>query len=168
MISSNVTEALNQQLNEEFYSSYIYLSMAAFFESKNLVGMANWMKIQTQEEYAHAIKFYDFINSTGQKVVLKEIKAPQVDWDTPQAVFETTLEHEKYITDCINKLARLADDENDYATKNFLNWFIDEQVEEVATVDDILQRFKLIGDDKPGLFWLDKELAERQTTPQAQ
>jgi ferritin len=162
MISKKMLDALNNHLNEEFYSSYLYLSMAAYFEEKNLNGFANWFKLQAQEEWAHGMKFYDFINQTGGKVTLKAIKAPKTSWKSILDIFKETLAHEKHITSLINKLVGQAMQVKDYASNNFLQWFVSEQVEEEATAEEILNKLKLIGDNKGGLFMLDRELGFRK------
>lgn len=162
MISKKMLDALNNHLNEEFYSSYLYLSMATYFEDKNLNGFSNWFKLQAQEEWAHGMKFYDFINQTGGKVTLKAIKAPKTTWKSIMDVFKETLAHEKHITSLINKLVGQAMQAKDYATNNFLQWFVSEQVEEEATAEEILNKLKLIGDNKGGLFMLDRELGFRK------
>lgn len=161
MISEKMKVALNEQLNAELFSSYLYLSMSAYFDDINLKGMAAWMKMQSAEEYGHAMKFFDFIIRVGQRVTLKQIENPQLNWDAPQAAFEAALQHEKSITKKINDLTDLAISEKDHATNTFLHWFVDEQVEEESTVADIVENFKLIGDSKGGLFMLDKELGKR-------
>lgn len=154
-------DALNNHANEEYYSSYLYLSMAAYFEDKNLNGFAQWFKLQSQEEYTHAMKFYEFINQVGGKVTLKAIKAPKTTWKSIMEVFKETLAHEKLITGLINKLVGQAIQEKNYATNNFLQWFINEQVEEEATVEEIINKLEMIGDAKSGLFMLDRELGAR-------
>lgn len=161
MISEKLVEALNKQINEELYSSYLYWSMASWFESQNLPGFANWMKVQSEEEYMHARKFYDYINSAGGRVIFKEIKTPQAEWKSIEDVFSATLEHEKYISECINNLASLSLDERSHATMSFLQWFIDEQVEEVAIADQILQEIRMVGDNKQGIFMIDREMKGR-------
>ena len=162
MLSKKMLDALNNHLNEEFYSSYLYLSMAAYFEDRNLNGFANWFKLQAQEEWAHGMKFYDFINQTGGKVTLKAIKAPKTTWKSILDVFKETLSHEKHITGLINKIVGQAMQAKDYATNNFLQWFVNEQVEEEATVEEILNKIEMIGDAKSGLFMLDRELGFRK------
>jgi ferritin len=162
MISKKMLDALNNHLNEEFYSSYLYLSMAAYFEDKNLNGFASWFKLQAQEEWAHGMKFYDFINQTGGKVTLKAIKAPKTTWKSIMEIFKETLAHEKHITGLINKLVGQAMQAKDYAANNFLQWFVTEQVEEEATVEEILNKLEMIGDAKSGLFMLDRELGFRK------
>lgn len=161
MISKKIENALNDQLNKEMYSSYLYLSMAAYFENKNLNGMANWMKIQAQEEYEHAMKFYDFILKLGGKVKLATIEAPQTEWKSPKEVFGNSLKHEQFVSKSIHKLLDLAIEESHHPTKSFLQWFVDEQVEEEDTVQQIVENFNLIGEDKGGLFMLDRELGSR-------
>lgn len=161
MISAKMQKALNKHLNEELFSSYLYLSMAAYFESKNLNGFANWMKLQSQEEYVHGLKFYDYIHQVGGRVTLSQITAPKTDWKNIKEVFTETLEHEKFITDLINKLVDLAILEKDHATNNFLQWFVNEQVEEVANAEDLVNKLEMIGDNKNGLFMLDRELGAR-------
>jgi ferritin len=154
-------DALNNHMNEEFYSSYLYLAMAAHFEDKNLNGFANWFKLQSQEEYGHAMKFYGYINQVRGKVSLKAIKAPKSSWKSIMEAFKQTFDHEKHITGLINKLVGQAIQEKDYATNNFLQWFVTEQVEEEATVEEIINKLELVGDAKSGLFMLDRELGAR-------
>jgi ferritin len=162
MASVKMLEALNGQLNKEMFSSYLYLSMAVYFEDKNLNGMASWMKMQSQEEYEHGMKFYEYIMQVGGKVKLLQIDEPEENWDSALAVFEAALEHEKYITKSIHELVDIANEEKDHATFNFLSWFVAEQVEEEATADEIIESFKLIGDNKSGMYMLDRELGARQ------
>lgn len=162
MISDKMKDALNKQMNEELFSSYLYLAMAAHFEDKNLNGMAHWMEEQSKEEYGHAMKFYSYLNSVGVRVKLHEIKEPQMEWESAQKVFEEALEHEKYITKNINDLADLSVEEKDHATNIFLHWFVTEQIEEVSSTEAIVDKFKLVGDNKNGLFMLDRELGRRQ------
>jgi ferritin len=161
MLSDKMLKALNKHLNEEMYSSYLYLSMAAYFEDKNLKGFAGWMRAQSQEEYMHAMKFFDFINSLNGKVTLIQIDAPKTNWKSLMEVWKDTLAHEQKITSLIHKLVDQAMQEKDYATNNFLQWFVTEQVEEVTTVEDIISKLELIGDNKSGLYMLDRELGAR-------
>jgi ferritin len=165
MISAKMQKALNTHLNEEFYSSYLYLSMAAYFEAKNLKGFANWMRIQAAEEQMHGMKFFNFILQKGGKVTLGEIGAPKIEWKSIQEVFTDTLKHEQKITGLINKLVEIAMLEKDFATNNFLQWFVTEQVEEEANVEEIIQKIEMIGDNKSGLYMLDNELGARVATP---
>ena len=161
MLTDKMQKALNGQLNAELYSSYLYLSMNAYFKSVNLDGFANWMYYQAQEELEHSMKFYDFIIQRGGKVVLAQIEAPQTEWDSPLAVFEATLAHEQKVTGLINDLVEIALEEHDHATNIFLQWFVSEQVEEEESVGGVLEQLKLMGDAKGGLFMIDRELAKR-------
>ena len=163
MASQKILDALNQQLNKEMFSSYLYLSMAAYFDSKNLSGMSSWMRFQSEEEYEHAMKFYDFILRIGGEVKLTSINSPQTDWKSPLKIFEDSLAHEKFISKSIHEIMDLAIDEGDHPTKSFLQWFVDEQVEEEDSVQQIVENFRLIGDSKGGLFMLDRELGSRSS-----
>mgnify|MGYP001818683644 CR=1 FL=1 len=161
MLTEKMQTALNGQLNAELYSSYLYLSMNAYFKSVNLDGFANWMYYQAQEELEHSLKFYDFVIQRGGKVVLAQIEAPPTEWDSPMAVFEVTLAHEQKVTGLINDLVEIANEERDHATNIFLQWFVSEQVEEEESVGGVLEQLKLMGDAKGGLFMIDRELAKR-------
>lgn len=161
MIDEKMQGALNKQLNAELYSSYLYLSMAAHFQSANLDGFANWMRVQAREELMHAMKFYDYIDERAGRVVLHPVEAPPSEWDSPLAVFENVYRHEQGVTGMINKLVDLAIEASDHATNNFLQWFVAEQVEEEASVDEVVQKLKLVADDPSGLFMIDRELAQR-------
>ena len=165
MIKEKIQDALNKQINAELYSSYLYLSMSAFFESINLKGCANWMRVQTQEELVHAMKFYDYLIERGGKVLLSSIESPPTEWPSPLAIFENAYQHEQKVTGLINYLVDLAIAEKDHATNNFLQWFVSEQVEEEASADEVVQKIKLMGDARGGIFMLDRELAQRVFTP---
>lgn len=167
MLSEKMEKALNEQVNWEMYSSYFYLSMSSYFESTSLAGCAQWMRSQAQEELYHAIKIYDYINERGGRAIMEAIAKPPSDWDSSLVVFEEVLAHEQKVTELINGLVNLALDERDHATNIFLQWFVSEQVEEEDTVGSVLDKFKLIGDDKSGLFVLDQELGSRVFTPPA-
>lgn len=160
-MNSKIESAFNEQLNAELFSSYLYLSMAAYFGSQNLKGMAQWMRMQVQEENMHGMKFFDFINERGGKVALAKIKEPKTEWRSPLDVFEDTCEHEGKITSLINELVDLAIKEKDHAANGFLQWFVTEQVEEEATVQEIRDKLKLIGDNPVALFMIDQELGQR-------
>jgi ferritin len=164
MISAKVQKVLNDQINEEIFSSYLYLSMAAHFEAKNLKGFANWFSVQSQEETMHAMKFYNFVLQKGGKVTLKQIAAPKTEWKSISEAFSDTLKHEQKITGLINKLVEVAMAEKDYATNTFLQWFVTEQVEEEANVEELIQKIDMIGDNKSGLYMLDNALASRTFT----
>ena len=164
MISQKIQDAINDQINFEIYSSYIYFSMSSFFESKNLEGMAKWMRVQAQEELLHAVKFYNYVNERGGRALMKEIKGPKNEWSSPIEVFEDALAHERIVTERISNMVTLARAENDHLTDNFLQWFLAEQVEEEATADGIIQQLKLAGDQGAGLFMIDRELGARVLT----
>ncbi|MFO7929294.1 MAG: ferritin [Candidatus Humimicrobiaceae bacterium] len=165
MISEKLENAINDQLNAELYSAYLYLSMAAYFESKNLSGFANWMRMQAQEEQAHAMKFFDFLNERGGRVILKDIKASQSEWKSPLDVFKNVYSHEQKVTSLINNLVNMAIKENDHATNNFLQWYVEEQVEEESSADEIVKKLELVGDSGHALFMVDQELGQRVFTP---
>ena len=161
MISKTMSDAINKQINAELYSSYLYLSMAAYFESINLPGAAHWMNIQVQEELGHAVKLFNFVNERRGRVVLTGIEGPPSKWDSPMVAFEAVLEHEQKVTALINNLADLAVTEKDHASGIFLQWFVTEQVEEESSADAIIQKMKLAGDAPGALLMLDQELAAR-------
>jgi ferritin len=162
MLNAAVQDAMNQQVNAELYSAYLYLSMAADFEEGNLHGMAHWMQVQAKEEAGHAMKFFKYITERGGRVTLTSIAAPPTKWKSPQAVFEEVYKHECHVSSLINKLVELAEAEKDHASAVFLQWFISEQVEEEANASEILHQLKMVGDSKQGLFMLDRHLAQRQ------
>lgn len=165
VIKEKIQDAVNRQINREIYSAYLYLSMQSYFESVNLKGFANWMKIQVQEEWSHAMKLYDYLFQRGGRVILQPIEAPPTKWSSPLDVFEKTYEHEQAVTSLINDLVELSDSEKDYATYNMLQWFVSEQVEEEDNVSNLIEKIKLMKDAPGGLFMLDKELATRVFTP---
>jgi len=167
MISKKMEEALNGQVNAELYSAYLYLSMESYFKSLNLNGSASWMRVQTQEEVTHAMKIYEFINERGGKVTLKTIEGPPIKWDSPLAVFEAVYVHEQKVTGLINELVDLAIKEKDHATNTFLQWFVNEQVEEESSADEVVQQLKMMEDAPGGMFMLDRELGQRVFTPSA-
>lgn len=167
MLSAKVQKALNDQLNFEYYSAYLYFSMSAYFEAKGLKGCANWMRVQYQEELVHVDKFFDFILERGGKVTLAEIAKPPSSWKTNLAPFQAALEHERKVTARIGKLVETARTEMDHATENFLQWFVAEQVEEEASVGEIVDQMKLAGESGGGMYMIDKELAARVFTPPA-
>lgn len=161
MLSKKMEKALNEQLNAELFSSYLYLSMAAYFEGRNLDGFGSWMKVQAQEELAHGMKFYEFINSRGGKVTLDAIEAPQTKWDSPLDAFVAAEKHEQHISKLINDLVNQAVKESDNASHQFLMWFVAEQVEEEESVGRIVEHMKMITDSPSGLFMMDRELGSR-------
>ncbi|HUK51356.1 MAG TPA: ferritin [Terriglobales bacterium] len=161
MINSKIEAALNDQIRKEFYSSYLYLSMAARFNSMNLKGFAKWMKIQAGEETKHGMKIYDFVEERGGKVMLQQINAPPSNQKSPREIFDEASQHEHMVTESIDKLVELARAEKDNATEVFLQWFVNEQVEEEASTNEIAQKLQLIGDSAPTLLMLDAELGKR-------
>lgn len=165
MLPEKMENALNVQINKELYSSYLYLSMATYFQGNGLSGFAAWMKAQAQEELFHAVKFFNFVGERGGNVVLEEIAKPPATWKSPLTAFHAVLEHEQYVTSLINGLVDLAIAERDHATNTFLQWFVSEQVEEEDSVSDIINKLKLIGKEQGSLFLLDQELGRRVFTP---
>ena len=161
MINEKLEKAFNDQINKELYSEYLYLSMQAYFERLNLKGFVNWMSVQVQEEHAHALGMFDYLNQRGGTVVLEAIDKPETEWSSPLAVFEQVLEHEEFVTSRINALMDVAEETKDRAAMSFLNWYLKEQVEEEANVGGVLATLRLIGDDKKALLMLDKDLAAR-------
>jgi ferritin len=160
-LSKKMQDALNEQIKEELYSSYLYLSMAAYCESINLPGFAHWMQVQSGEELEHAMKFFGHINDRGGRVILQALDQPAPEFGGPTDLFEKTLAHEQHITGRIHKLYALAVEENDYASLSMLQWFVDEQVEEEKSASEILEVLKMIGDKGQGLIMLDRQLASR-------
>ena len=165
MISQKLQDAFNEQINKELFSEYFYLSMASYFSSQGLDGFENFFLIQVEEERFHAMKMYKFLNERGGRVYLREIKAPRTNFSSPLEVFELAYKHEQFVSKSINELMDVAMQENDHATKSFLNWFVDEQVEEEASMETILNKLKLIDGKGYGMLMLDKELAARTFTP---
>jgi len=163
MITKKMEKALNDQINAELYSAYLYLSMSAYFEAGNLPGFAKWMRIQWQEEVMHGLKIYDYVNERGGRVTLKSIDEPPAKWKSPLDVFQATYKHEQVVTGRINDLVTQAVAEKDHATNAFLQWFVTEQVEEEKSADEIVQKLKRISDAPGGLYMLDKELGQRQS-----
>lgn len=161
MLSKKLEQQLNDQVQYEFDSAYLYLSMSAWFETKNLKGFANWMRIQFQEEQAHALHMFDYISERGGLVKLQALTTPKNSWKNIIEVFKDTLAHEQTVTKRINNLVSAASTEKDHASFNFLQWYVGEQVEEEANVSQILEQLKLIEGTGPGLFMIDKELQIR-------
>jgi ferritin len=164
MISQTLTDALNDQLKQELYSSYLYLSMSAYCDERNLTGFAHWMRLQADEERDHAMKFFDFIQDRDRRAVLQAIPQPPRDFGSPIDLFEQVLAHEQEVTSLIDQLYRKAVAEQDHATQVFLQWFISEQVEEEKTASQILETLRMAGDNKVAILMLDRELGARQVT----
>ena len=164
MISETIQNAINQQIKHEFFSSYLYLSMSAYFETLSLPGFARWMRVQSQEEHEHAMKFFDFLNDRGGSVELQALDQPAGEFQSPLDVFEQSLAHERKVTALIHRLYELALKENDYATQTLLQWFITEQVEEEKNAGQIVEQLKMTGGEPSALLLLDRDLAGRGTT----
>ena len=161
MLKEKMLNTLNDQINAEQYSAFLYLSMSAYFHNKGLPGFSNWMYIQYQEELTHANKFFNYVNERGGKVELKAIEQMPTDFNGLIDVIEKTLEHEQKVTSLINNLVDVAYEVRDHATQSFLQWFVDEQVEEEANVQEILDTLKLIDGQGNGIFMLDREMRQR-------
>lgn len=165
MINEKVQNVLNSQINKEFYSAYLYLAISAYFDEIGLFGFSNWTKVQAKEEVDHGMILFDYIIERDGKVNLEQIEAPDNNFENPLQVFEKILEHEKYVTESINCVAQMSDDECDLATRHFINWYISEQVEEEANARDVIDRLKMFGGDCTSLYLMDKEMGKRQYTP---
>ncbi len=161
MFSEKMTKEMNLQIKHELYSAYLYLSMASHFDAQNLKGFSHWMKLQAKEEMEHAMKFYEYLNSRGAKVNLETIEQPPLEFGDPVEIFAMVLEHEKSVTDRINVLYGIANEDKDYASQSFLNWFVDEQVEEEEHAGEILDTLKKMGDTSTAIFMLDQTLGKR-------
>ena len=161
MIPDKIAKAFNEQIQAEFYSAYLYLSMAAWLETEGLEGMGRWMRVQAMEEQTHAMKFFDHILERGGEPELLAIEKPPVKWDSPLAAFENALEHEKYISGRINDLMTLSIAENDHASRTMLQWFVDEQVEEEDNASKNVYNIKMVGDRGQGLLMVDREMGAR-------
>lgn len=164
MLSETMNKALNDQINAELYSAYLYYAMAAHFDDTGLPGAAHWMKNQAVEEMTHAHKMFNYVADRGGRVLLDTIEKPQAEWASPLVAFEAVYTHEVKVTGLINNLVKLAREESDFNTDNFLQWFVAEQVEEEASADDIVQKIKLVDESKGGLFMIDQELGARTIT----
>lgn len=168
MLSKNMVNAINNQINKEYFSAYLYQSMGAWATAEGWTGLAIWMDVQVQEETAHFKKFYNYLNQQSERVLLQAIAQPETEFESIKEIFEKTLEHEKTITQSINELVSLAKKEEDHATEIFLQWFVTEQIEEEANAKEILQILKLSGKDSSSLFMLNNQLATRVFTPPVQ
>ncbi|MBO8159250.1 ferritin [Thermosyntropha sp.] len=165
MVSERLRAKLNEQIQKEFYSAYLYLSMEAYFLSQNLDGFANWFHIQAQEERDHAMLIFDYLNRVGAKIELGAIEAPPTDFASPEEVLQKTVEHERLVTRSIYDLFDLASEEKDHKTVMFLQWFVNEQVEEEENAEKNLASFRFVKDDPKGILLLDREMAARVYTP---
>lgn len=167
MLSKKIEEALNEQINAEFWSAYLYLSMSAWCASQGKPGMANWYEVQFREEQDHARILFNYVLQRGGKVNLKPIAAVPTEWESELDVFESTLKHEQHVTSLINNLYALTHAENDFATQSMLKWFVDEQVEEEENAQNIIDNIKMLNGNGYGIFMLDKDLAARVYTQSA-
>ena len=167
MISKEIQDRLNYQINREIFSAYLYLSMASHASAKGFDGFANWFLCQYKEELSHAEKIYHYVNEQGSKVCLEAIEKPEEDFSSILDLFEKTLAHERKVTGLIHDLVKLAREENDYATEYFLQWFVTEQVEEEAEPEKILHKLRMIGKEGNGFIMMDKILAGRTFAPPA-
>jgi len=165
MINEKLEKEFNKQINAEFYSAYLYLSMSSYLSAINLNGFANWMHVQYEEEQAHAMKMYNYLIERGGRVLLDTIEKPQSEWNGIIEVVEDVLKHEQKVTALINNLMKIAHEENDFAAISFLQWFVDEQVEEEANVEEILQELKLVEGKGAALLMLDREAKTRVFAP---
>ncbi|MBN1292976.1 MAG: ferritin [Candidatus Latescibacteria bacterium] len=161
MLGKKMEKMMNKQVNREFYAAYLYLSMAAYFDTLNLSGFAQWMRTQTQEEVVHAMKIFDYIQERGGKVILEAIEKPSAKLSSPLAAFEAAYEHEQKVTGWINELVDAAREEKDHASVIFLQWYVTEQVEEEQSVDAIVNHLKMVGDSPHALLMIDRELGKR-------
>ena len=162
MLSQRMQDALNQQIERELYSSFVYLSMSAHFEHGNLPGLARWMRVQAAEEHTHAMKLFDHILDRGGQVAMPGIPTPPARFEAPVSVFEQALQHERAVTKSIHDLYELAVQERDYPARVFLDWFVNEQVEEEKTAELLVEQLKMVGEDRPALLVLDRELGQRR------
>ncbi|MBN2595248.1 ferritin [Labilibaculum sp.] len=160
-ISKKVEEILNKQINAEFWSAYFYLSMSNYFNANGMPGFANWMKVQFQEETSHAMKMLDYVNERSGRVILEPIAEVPSEWTGVLNIFEETLKHEEHVTSLINGCVNIAIEEKDHASVNFMQWFVDEQVEEEATVNEIIDQLKMFEGKGHGLYMMDKEFKAR-------
>ena len=161
MVPKKIEEAFSEQIKHEIESAYIYLSMAAYFDSEGFEGMGRWMRAQVQEEVTHAMRFYKHLIERGGHVKLHALAMPQQDWQSPLAAFEAAYKHEQFITGKIDGLVKLAQTEGDHASRTLLQWFVDEQVEEEASSSKVVQELKLVGNDGRGILMIDRELGAR-------
>ena len=161
-IGKTMQDAFNNQIQAELYSSYLYLSMAAYYESQNLPGFAHWMRLQADEEREHAMRFFEHIIDRGGQVELQAIEAPPVDFESPLAVFKAAYEHEQKVTALIHDLFKLSNENADFSSRSMLQWFVDEQVEEEKSALDVVEQLEMVGDHKMGIFMVDRELGKRQ------
>ena len=162
MINEKLQDEFNVQINKELYSEYLYLAMKTYFMEQNLMGFVNWFDVQVQEEHAHAMGMFDYLNERGGKIELLPIEKPEFSGKTPLEIFEEVLKHEQYVTSRINTVYDVAEEVRDRAAMKFLNWYIDEQVEEEDQTREIVDRLAMVGDNMNGLFVIDNQLGARK------
>ncbi|MDZ4711926.1 MAG: ferritin [bacterium] len=165
MLTTKLQDALNEQINKEFFAEYLYLSMSAYLESIEMEGFANYFNVQAQEEHFHAMKMFNFVHDKGGRVILKSLKEPASEFKNVMNVIEESLKHEQYVTKSINELMDIAIEQNDHSVRSFLEWYVDEQVEEEATIAKLLAKLRLINGEGLGLLTLDNQLGMRKYTP---
>jgi ferritin len=161
MLGEKIEQALNDQVTAEWYSANLYMAMSAYFQAENLPGFANWMYVQAQEELTHGMKLYNFVNEAGGRPVIQGIEKPPAEWESAEAAFRDAFAHEQKVTGLINSLVDLAVSEKEHAANNMLQWFVEEQVEEEASVDEVLKKIERAGDGAGALFMIDRELGSR-------
>lgn len=165
MLSEKIENALVQQINLEQQAAHIYLSMSAYFLTQNLPGFAHWMRKQVEEETFHALKVFDYVETRRGRIVIGELSKPKTEWNSATEVVEEAFAHEQKVSKSVDNLIDLCREERDYATENFLQWFVAEQVEEEAALDEVLQKIKQVNDSPSGMYLLDKEMGERNPAP---
>lgn len=165
MLNKTMEKALNEQIQAELYSEYLYLAMSAYFQDQNLTGFAHWMRVQAREEDIHAMKIFQYIIEQSGHPRVMSLDQPPRDYKSAEDIFKAALKHEQYITKRINNLVDLAQKEKDKATESFLQWYVDEQVEEENSVDKVIKQLALVKGDGPGLWMLDQEMGTRMFTP---
>ncbi len=165
MISEKIAQLINEQITKEQYAAQLYLSMSAWFSSKDLDGIANYFRVQSKEELMHADKMFDYLNNVGSPIILGEIGKPPHEFENEISIFEQALEHEKYVTKSIFNITKAATDEGDFATTSFLQWFINEQVEEEASASQYVSKIKMVSENPSALYLFDQELSQRVFVP---
>ena len=164
MVSEKINQIINEQINKEFYSGYLYLSISAYLKELGLFGFASWTRMHAKEEVEHGLKLLDYLLDRNSFVTLKQIPTPQFEYNGVLSVFQTIYEHERSVTDSVMQIARLSEDECDRKTLAFIDWFINEQVEEEQLVKNIIKRLEIFGEDKSALYLMDKELGSYDTS----
>ncbi len=167
MISDKIRDILNEQINKEFYSAYLYLSMSAYFAQIGLYGFSRWTKIQSKEEIDHGMILFEYVIGRNSQIQLNQIEMPKFEMKNPLSVFEQIYQHERSITSAIDCVAQMSEGDCDLATRNFIDWYLEEQIEEEAMVSKIISKLKAFGEEKSALYLIDNELGQREYKPQA-